>query len=328
MRAISTSPAKVILFGEHFVVSGNAAISMAVDLPTIVEVTPSHDWKLTVTSKDLGAHASFATDSGNLIVAEGADAETYLRPVSETARYVLDQHRVQSRGLTITVRSMAPIGMGLGSSAATAVATVSATSAVLGKKFSKQEIFQAAYSLERIVHGHPSGVDQATVTFGGLIKFRRGNVESQITTGSPPSIIIGNTRQRRSTGQLVSKVTELRQSNMRRYEEIATEAQKIADQAIKAIIDGNLIELGNLMNLNQELLEAVGVSSPELRKLITAARHGGALGAKLTGGGGGGCMIALTDGASANVAKSIGDAGGEVLPGIFASKGVETYVQV
>lgn len=207
------------------------------------------------------------------------------------------------------------------------MAAVSAVSAVLGKEISKQDIFQAAYLLENIVHGHPSGVDQATVTFGGLIKFRKGVIESEVTTDNPPSLIVGNTRQRRPTAQLVSNVTELRQHNTRKYEEIASEAQRITDRAVNAMVDRNLIELGKLMNRNQELLEAVGVSSPELNRLINAARRGGALGAKLTGAGGGGCMIALTDGEATNVAEAIRDAGGDVLPGKFTSKGVEVHVE-
>ena len=326
MKAIAVSPAKTILFGEHFVVSGNTAISMAVDLPTGVRVETKSDDKLTIASRDLAIAATFTTESGELVSTSGENAELILRPVFEAAKFTLKKYGANT-GLSITVTSNAPIGMGLGSSAATAVATVSAISAVLKKPISRQEIFEAAYSLEKIIHGRPSGVDQATVTFGGLITFRRGYVESRIIPASLPMIIIGNTRKRRSTGVLISRVTELRLNDPKRYDQIASDAQKIANRAIDALKAGNAREVGNLMNQNQELLELVGVSSPELQRLILAARAGGALGAKLTGGGGGGCMIAVATEGNSNVAEAIQKAGGEILQGTFMPEGVKVSIE-
>lgn len=299
---------------------------MAIDLPTVVEVRIGTDNKLMITSKDLAVSATFTTLTGELLHATNEGSERILRPVFEAAQFTLNKHRVD-RGLAITVASNAPIGMGLGSSAATAVATVSAISAVLGKEVSRQEIFEAAYSLERIVHGRPSGVDQATVTFGGLITFRSGDIQSHLTIERPPSIIIGNTRRRRSTAELIRKVTELRQRDPTRYDQLASDAQSIADKAIKALADGNMHEIGYLMNRNQELLELVGVSSPELERLISAALAGGALGAKLTGGGGGGCMIALADDSASNVTRAIRDAGGEVIRGVLMPEGVKSSLE-
>jgi len=325
VKATAISPAKIILFGEHFVVSGNTAISMAVDLPTVVQVETKSGDNLTIVSRDLALTATFATEPGELVSATGENAEPILRPVFEAAKFTLKRYDANT-GLSIAVTSNAPIGMGLGSSAATAVATVSAISTVLNRPASKQEIFEAAYSLEKIIHGRPSGVDQATVTFGGLITFRRGFVESHLTPANLPIIIIGNTRKRRSTAQLISKVIEMRQNDQKRYDQIASDAQKIANQAIKALNDGDAHKVGRLMNQNQELLELVGVSSPELQKLILAARAGGALGAKLTGGGGGGCMIALANGYAPNVAEAIQEAGGEILHGAFTPEGVKVSI--
>jgi mevalonate kinase len=325
VKATAISPAKTILFGEHFVVNGNTAISMAIDLPTKVQVETILDDEITVTSHNLALTATFRTESGELVNAIGRTAEETLRPVFETAKFTLDKYGVNT-GLSITVTSKVPIGMGLGSSAATAVATVSSISAVLKKRISRQETFEAAYSLEKIIHGRPSGVDQATVTFGGLLTFRRGHVESHMTPTTPPILVIGNTGRRRSTGELVSKVTELRQNDPRRYDQIASDAEQIANRAVIALNTGDSREVGRLMNQNQELLELVGVSSPELQKLIFAARASGALGAKLTGGGGGGCMIALTTNHKSNIAEAIQEAGGEVLLGAFMPEGVKISI--
>ncbi len=327
LKAVAISPAKVILFGEHFVVSGNLAISMTIDLPTVVTVESLNESGIRIRSEGLALEASFSP-VGELIRSSGTSAESTLRPVFEAANFTLKKMNEPDRGFKITVKSNVPIGMGLGSSAATAVATVSGITTLLGRSMTKEEIFEAAYSLERMVHGRPSGVDQATVTYGGLISYRKGAIDSKLSVAKPPSLIIGNTGRRRSTGEYVSKVTKLRQENPKEYERIASEAQRISENAAEALKQGREEDLGVLMNENQRLLELVGVSSPELEKLISAARSAGALGAKLTGGGGGGCMIALVEEASsARISQYIQEAGGQVLPGTFAPRGVQTFLQ-
>ena len=327
MRAVAISPAKLILFGEHFVVSGNSAISMSIDLPTVVTVEASDEDLVHIKSEDLRLEASFSA-IGQLVRASGANAESTLRPIFEVSNFTLKKINASGRGLKITVKSNVPIGMGLGSSAATAVGTISATTTLLSKPMTKDEIFEAAYSLERIVHGRPSGVDQATVTYGGLISYRNGAVDSRLEVPKPPSLIIGNTGRRRSTGEYVSKVTRLRETNPNKYNRIASHAQKISENAAQALREGRHKDLGALMNENQRLLELIGVSLPELEKLISAAISAGALGAKLTGGGGGGCMIALVDEeTSVRVAQYIQEAGGQILSGKYAPHGVRASLQ-
>ncbi len=327
MRAVAVSPAKVILFGEHFVVSGNTAIAMSLDLQTKVVVEPSSNGAIQIKSEDLGVEAVFLSD-GTLLRAFGNNAEAILRPVFEAASFTLRRLNRIGEGLRITVRSNFPVGMGLGSSAATAVGTVSATARIFGYHLSKQDVFEAAYSLERIVHGHPSGVDQAAVTYGGLICYRNETVEARIDPKKPPLLVIGNTGIRRSTGEFVGKVTMLREKDPQEYRRIASQAQIISEKAADALRYGHAEALGELMNENQHFLELIGVSSPYLEKLISAARSAGALGAKLTGGGGGGCMIALVDEtASKNVARQIEEAGGQVLPGTFVPRGVVTFIE-
>jgi mevalonate kinase len=166
------------------------------------------------------------------------------------------------------------------------------------------------------------------VTYGGLIVYRKGAVDSKLKVAKPPNLIIGNTGRRRSTGELVARVTTLREKEPGEFQRIASRAQTIADSAADVLEQGNQQSLGALMNENQRLLELVGVSSPELEKLISAARAAGALGAKLTGGGGGGCMIALVDEkCSARVSQRIKEAGGQVLPGNFSPLGVQAFLQ-
>ena len=321
MRVVSASPAKVILFGEHFVVNGNSAISMTIDLPTIVTAETKTTNGITVNSKNLNLEAHFSLN-GTLERSRGTNAEQNLRPVYATISPLIDK---TTQGIKISIESHVPIGMGLGSSAATAVATLSSVTTLMQKIMNKEEIFQAAYSLEKLIHGRPSGVDQATVTYGGMIVYRNGRVESKITDlPKPPLIIIGNTRKRRSTGEYVGRVTQLRAERPKEYANLAHQAQQIANQATTALRQGKDKELGTLMNENQRLLETIGVSSPDLDNLIAAALSAGALGAKLTGGGGGGCMIALAnDSTTSEVARAIKQAGGEIIPGSFVPYGVK-----
>lgn len=327
MKAKAISPAKVILFGEHFVVDGNSAISMAIDLPTTVIIELLNGRNIEVQSHDLGVNGTFSP-SGELLQCSGENAETSLRPIFEVANFALRKFGRDECGLKIMVASKVPIGMGLGSSAATAVATVSAIATIFDRTLTKDEIFDAAYSLERIVHGHPSGVDQATVTHGGLIVYKIGSAISNLQVTAPPSLIIGNTLKRRSTGDLVGRVRRLRDEDPGRYNRLASEAQRLANHAVDAIRECKDGALGALMNANQSLLELVGVSSPELENLINAARNAGALGAKLTGGGGGGCMIAVVrESDSIEVSRHIEEAGGQIIPGTFAATGVRAYME-
>jgi len=324
LKAIAVSPAKVILFGEHFVVGGNTAISMTIDLPTVVTAEPLEGDQIEIRSEDLGLEASFSP-AGQLGQCSGANAEATLRPIFEVASFILKKIGRSGRGMKVAVKSRVPIGMGLGSSAATAVGTVSAITTLLGFPLSKEEVFDAAYSLEKMVHGHPSGVDQATVTYGGFISYRKGKVNSTLQTTRPPLLIIGNTGKRRSTGEFVGRVTRLRETKPQEYGKIASKAQKISEVAMNALINGQHESLGELMNENQRLLELVGVSSPELERLISAAKSAGAFGAKLTGGGGGGCMIAVAAEAThPRISNAIQQAGGQVVPSDFVPHGVQT----
>ncbi len=330
MKATAVSPAKVILFGEHFVVSGNSAISMTINLPTSVTVEPLNGERIEIISNDLGLEATFSqTQRTQTVQSAGTNAENTLRPIFEAADFTLKKMKQTGRGLRIAVKSRVPIGMGLGSSAATAVGTVSAITSLLGQPFSKDEVFEAAYALERMVHGHPSGIDQATVTYGGLISYSKGRVEAALQAVKPPLLIIGNTGKRRSTGEFVGRVTKLRETQPKDYGKLASQAQRISERAMEVLRKGRPETLGELMDENQQLLELVGVSSPDLERLISAARSAGAFGAKLTGGGGGGCMIAAVDEKSySRVAQYIQEAGGQVVPSEFVPYGVQTSLNM
>ncbi len=198
----------------------------------------------------------------------------------------------------------------MGSSAAVAVAATVAISSLQGIILSKKEIYDISFEAERDVHRTPSGVDNAIATHGSAIVFRRGQVK-RIKLSSDIPLVVGDTGVRRNTGEWVARVRERKERFKEMVDPIIRSIGKISMRGAQLLRRGSLRDLGELMDINQGLLDALGVSTQALSNLIFAARGVGAYGAKLTGAGGGGCMVALTsrDKGSA-VADAIKSAGG------------------
>jgi mevalonate kinase len=212
----------------------------------------------------------------------------------------------------------------MGSSAAVAVATVAAVGRLFKLDLSREEISRLAYRAEEYVHGRPSGIDQTISTYGGVIMFRRSQGFEPIEVSTPIPLVIGDTGQKRSTGRLVAMVQGRREAFPEIMELLIQAGGRIALSAAEALRKGDLRGLGELMNLNHGLLSALGVSNDMLDRLVNAARGAGALGSKLTGAGGGGCMIALADqGRIDEVADAIEAAGGRAIHVQESRGGVE-----
>ncbi len=253
----------------------------------------------------------------------GSHTRELLEPLKLSADATLKQIGKTDGGVAIKVESSIPVGVGLGSSASTAVSTIAAVGSLFGHDLSRDMIFDLAYHAERRVHGRPSGIDQTTVTYGGLLLFKTGVTFRKIQSSRPLSLVIGNTGIKRSTGEVVGRVTRLRESEPKYVELLADQVESIVSEAESALGTGELEKFGRLMNENQELLSKIGVSSKELDRLILASREGGALGAKLTGGGGGGCMISLvTEDLRESVSRSIRSAGGTPIFAEMSAEGV------
>ncbi len=320
-RAQASAPAKVILVGEHFVVHGEPAIVLAIDKRARVTVERRSDRKIFIRSEEMGISGFF--EKGKFYPKNGGEeAGRKLEPIYAVARDITQKCGVDV-GINISIRSSIPIAAGLGSSAAVSVASAAALYSLFNSDKSKDNIFQAAFEAEKSIHGTPSGVDPAISTYGGILWYRKGEDIQRLKIDVDLPMVIGNTRKDRSTGELVAKVNNLR----RRYPLIIGKVIKaggeIVKRTVKALTEGDLKTVGELMNINHELLCALGVSSEELEKLVHAARNAGALGAKLTGAGGGGCMIALVSPEKlGDVAEAIEKAGGEALITRKADAGV------
>jgi mevalonate kinase len=287
----ASAPAKVILFGEHFVVYGEPAVVLAIDKRVFATVQLRKDDRIYVSSSDMRISGTFR---GGKFQAEkgGSEARVKLEPTRSAVQQVLTKAQKKA-GVNVKIKSDVPVSAGLGSSAAVATSTIVAVSNLLGTELSREQIFQMAYESERVVHGTPSGIDPAVSTYGGMLEFQKGKDFIPLNIETEVPLIIGNTKLQRSTGELVASVRRMKEHYPAIIDPLIQIGGKIALGAVGALRNNNLQAVGDLMNINHAILGAVGASHESLERLVYAARKGGAFGAKLTGGGG--CMIALAE---------------------------------
>jgi mevalonate kinase len=293
----SSAPGKVYLFGEHAVVYGEPAVPCAIELRAQVTAEKRE--------KGLRVHAGDLTLDGFTVEYNGDGNE---RPdidvpdalVDAAMGYVqvaLDQAKdaagVEDVGFDVTIDSEIPLGAGLGSSAAVAVAAIDAATRELGVELPPEEIADRAYQVEHEVQdGEASRADTFCCTMGGAVRVE-GDDCRQIAAPELP-FVIGYDGGGSDTGALVAGVRELKEE----YDFAADTVGAIGDivrSGEDVLAAENVAELGRLMNFNHGLLSALGVSSQSLDSMVWAARDAGANGAKLTGAGGGGCIVALDD---------------------------------
>ncbi len=286
---------KTILFGEHFVVYGIPAIASQIDRKTTAAIEEYDDGVVVST---LGLEKN------------SLDNEK-LKGLKESLNIILKELELEDKSFHLKIDSDIEVGSGMGSSAALAVGTVRALNEKYSLGLNDEKINKVAHESEKHFHGTPSGIDDTVATFGGLVWFQKNleggpNTIEQFSLKQPLKIVIGCTGKKGNTGELVAGVREKKEANPEEYEKIFKEAEELVKNAKKALQDGNNEEIGKLMNQNHDLLVKIGVSTDELEELCSTALEKGAKGAKLTGAGGGGCMIALTptDEIQNNVAKA------------------------
>lgn len=276
---------KIILLGEHSVVYGHHAIAAPIGLSVRAEAIR-------------GSSASEPVISDWDV--DGSVREPIREDISHrVAALITTRLGVPAAGMRVDVFSDLPRASGLGASAAFAVAVIRAVAASFDIRISDAAVSRLAFECEQIVHGTPSGIDNTVATFGRPILFRKtddGRPEiSDIVTPHPIPIIIGLSGVSALTSQTVGLVRSAWQRNPRRYDQIFAQIDGLVLAGVDALRRGDIADLGELMNINQGMLNALQVSRPELEELVAIARRAGALGAKLTGGGGGGAMIAVAE---------------------------------
>jgi mevalonate kinase len=292
----ASAPGKVYLFGEHAVVYGEPAVPCAISRRARVTAERREDSRLRVHAEDLSLDG-FTVEYSNEIETEPdinvspdliRAAMGYVDAAVSQAREAAD---APEAGFDITVESEIPLGAGLGSSAAVVVAGIDAATRELGVELGVEEIATRAYRAEyEVQDGQASRADTFCSATGGAVRVE-GEDRRAIDSPDLP-FVIGFDGGAGNTGELVSGVRELRE----RYPFAASTVSTIGDivrQGERALEAGNVEELGILMDFNHGLLSALGVSSRSLDRMVWAARDAGAHGAKLTGAGGGGCIVAL-----------------------------------
>ena len=292
----SSAPGKVYLFGEHAVVYGEPAVPCAIERRAHVSVERRDDDALRVHSEDLSLDGFTVKYSGG--TDERPDVDVSESLIEAAMGYVdgaIDQVREVTgdpdTGFDVTIESDIPLGAGLGSSAAVVVAAIDAATRELGVTLSTDELAERAYRTEHAVQdGQASRADTFCSATGGAVRVEGDDCRPIEAPDLP--LVIGFDGGAGDTGALVAGVRALRQE----YEFATDTIEAIGDvvrNGESALADGDLDELGRLMDFNHGLLSALGVSSRSLDGMVWAAREAGARGAKLTGAGGGGCIVAL-----------------------------------
>jgi mevalonate kinase len=281
---------KLILLGEHFVVHGAPAIALPL---------PGLGTEVTVVSDPALPAARLDTPVDEL-------ADKLLR--GALAELGLDE----GRGLRVKVSSTIPVGYGVGSSAAYAVALLGALSRAVGRPLAPEPLHEKAHSLEHLSHGQPSGIDDTVVTFERPIWFRRGEPPVPLTLAGRPGLVLAGSGRPGSTRDAVANVATLRAASPDLFDSLHRRAVEVVTRGRTALEAGDTVALGHCLDETHGLLQRLGVSSPELDRLVTVAREAGALGAKLTGSGLGGFVVALAErGGEARLRSDLEQAGGD-----------------
>jgi mevalonate kinase len=280
-----SAPGKIILFGEHAVVYGFPAIAVPVSkVKAHITVSPLPDWK-----------------PGNArIIAPQLDLDSELRNLSPshflniTIQNVFEKLNINDfPPFLLEIQSTIPVAAGLGSGAAVSVAIIRALAAFSGRKLSNEEVSHLTYEIEKIHHGTPSGIDNTVITYNLPVFFIRNQPIQTIDVPVSFTLIIADTGISSPTALTVASVRKAWQADKSNYEKIFSEIGAISKQAKDEIEKGMPTKIGPLMTENHFWLSKLGTSSPELDILVRSALEAGALGAKLSGGGRGGNMIAL-----------------------------------
>jgi mevalonate kinase len=282
---LATAPGKAILFGEHAVVYGRPAIAVPVwevsARAEVVSLPGEPAGTVIVDAPDVGL-------AGNL---------ARLDPSHPIPRIILDTLRALGPGLVpalrLRVTSSIPIASGMGSGAAVSVAIARALSQHLEVPLPPDQLSSLAFAIERIHHGTPSGIDNTVIAFGLPVYFRLGAPPVPFAITGRMHLVLGDTGVASPTAVAVGMVRERWRADPTAYERHFDALGQSADQARGLLETGHIAEIGPLMDASHAVLKEIGVSSPGLDDLVQTAREAGAWGAKLSGAGRGGTMLAL-----------------------------------
>lgn len=284
MKVVCRAPAKVIISGEHSVVYGHPALVAAVNVYSKVSVEAFDE---------IGAHEVFSDKYGVAkMIGRAFSGPSQLKPFARIIDVFKDSEGFKGR-LRIRISSEIPPASGMGSSASLSVALANALLKLVYDKPSDEKVFSLAMEGERVAHVNPSGVDVAAALWGGLILFVKDKGVERLEAGQGV-FLLADSGLERNTKDMIMKVASLKDREPDLFNIIMASVSNVTVR-ISRLLQTDIAEAGRLMTLNHLLLSLMGVSNSRLDSLVWASISAGAYGAKLTGGGGGGCVLALVD---------------------------------
>ncbi len=316
MKVKFSSPGKITLFGEHAIVYGKPAIVSAIDKRVYISMEERNDGIIKIIS-DLSSISISINEINN-----------YNGPLIYVIKAIeiLSNYIGKKKGVNIIINSEMPISAGLGTSAAVSVATIAAYSKILNYNININEIAKLGHKVELEVQGIASIMDTTISTFGGIMYIKPNDIIEKIKIDYEISFILGYIKREYNTAYMVNKVKSLMNKNKEIIEKIMEAIGLIVEEGKKAILEEDIEKIGLLMNINHGLLDSLGVSNKELNDMVYSVRRAGALGAKLTGAGGGGCILALCPNnkdVKDNICNAIESVGGKPIPIILSEEGLK-----
>jgi len=281
LKSIASAPAKIILFGEHFVVHGTKAILAAIDKRVTVTTTFTENKTIKINS-ELGMLEVPISSSHE-------EVKNEFRPFVYLANKMINSNQNVS-GLEVTIDSDIPIGVGLGSSSACCVAAAASISELF-KKLSSEKILNLSIEAEKTIFPNTSGADCTVCTYGGMIEYPS---IKKIGNTFELNLLIANSMIPHNTKNSVEKVNKFKQNDEERFSQLCDLENRLIDEVIISMKNNDTTTLGLKMSENQKYLEEIQISNDVLRDMINSLSKI-SLGIKITGAGDGGCIIALVE---------------------------------
>ncbi len=308
MKAIAEAPSKAIITGEHFVVHGAWALAAALPKKVRVEVQESSAFK--VVSDRFEGRGSRALRPISTLV-EAMAREFSFRPTPK-----------------VSIRSEIPEGAGLGSSASTMVAIASALARLHSVRLGAEELAHLSMVGEQEIHGKPSGIDSAICALGGVILFRRGQSPKKVAFKGSRTLLVSFSGKKRSTKRQIARVSSVKESFPSLFDGLTESASEVSLMAADRLAAGDMKGLGRLLNFNHAVLSTLGVSNESLDRLVDLSLSLGSYGAKLTGAGGGGSVVAVApEGKEKSIISGLKARGFETFIAVVPTGGVTSWLE-
>ena len=308
MKSIAEAPAKAIITGEHFVVHGAWALAAALPRKVRVEVSPS---------------ASFRASSDRFDSSEPAQ----LLPVSRVVKAFATEYSIDPK-VRVSITSQIPQGAGLGSSAATMVALSAALSKLNSLGLRIDDVVRMSMVGESQIHGRPSGIDPTICARGGALLFRPGSRPRPVKVGGARSLLVSYSGESRSTRHQINRVAATKDAYPNFFSSLTRSVGELSEMAAARLSEGDMEGLGRLLNFNHALLSSLGVSTETLDEMVDLMVSLGSYGAKLTGAGGGGSVLAVApEGKEKSIVSGLQARGFETFQASVPVRGVRSWLE-